>query len=325
MKKRKSRWSDEPRLKDGKPVIVHPVESDIKVFQLLNRYRYLPLDFIVAHTELSYHYLVHRLDDLARQPNKFLERPADQKTRQPNSNYRYMIYELAFRGETILKNNNLYSSESKLGDKQLFAHSMMTSENILNLELGAKDMIWWPEVAARLTDPHRFIPVHIEYQFKTGKKALDYDYYNDGNGPFGIRYNDGTARFINFEAENTNQADCSNLTKTSFLKKFLAIKYIMDNRLYATHWGLPNLITLVVTSSQAHVDTMKNIVIRETYGKGVPYIAFAVVPVRDDAFVVAKPTPELFTKGWQRAGHDDLFLNVPTKKGASNGSQVAEN
>jgi len=304
MKKRNSRWDDEPILdKTGKPVVMYPCATDIVIFRLLNRYRKLPLDFIVAHTGLSYSYLVHRLDVLARQPNKFLDRPPEQKNRQPNSNYRYLIYELAFKGETILKKAHFDTSEPRFGDKHLFAHSMMTNENILNIELGATNMIWWPEIAARLKEQKRFIPVHIEYAFPKGRKMLDFDYYNDSNGPFGVRYEDGTARFLSFEAENKNQVDCSNLTKTSFLKKFLAIKYIMDNKLYATHWGVPNLITLVVNSSQAHIDSMKDLIMRETNGKGVPYIAFALVPSRDDSFKVAKPTPELFTQGWQRAGH----------------------
>jgi hypothetical protein len=96
-----------------------------------------------------------------------------------------------------------------------------------------------------LKEPHRSIPVHIEHQFDNGRKTADFDYYNDSNGPFGIRYSDGTARFFSLEAEHTNQVDCSNLTKTSFLKKFLAIKYIMDNKLHTKHWGLPNYFGLL--------------------------------------------------------------------------------
>jgi hypothetical protein len=137
------------------------------------------------------------------------------------------------------------------------------------------------------------------------------------NGPFGIRYEDGTARFLSLEAEHTNQVDCNNLTKTSFLKKYLAIRYIMDNKLHTKHWGPPNLITLVVTSSQARIDTMKALIMRETKDKGCPYIAFAIIPVLEDPFTAAKPMPELFTQGWQRAGLPDLFLNSPTAKKAA--------
>jgi hypothetical protein len=318
MKKRNSRWDDEPRLKNGKPVVIHPCATDLVIFRLLNRYRYLPLDFIVAHTGLSYSYLVHRLDDLARKPNKFLNRPEKQRA-QPNANYRFMIYELAERGEKLLKDHGFYPVEPRLGDETLFAHSLMVTETIVSLDIGNPgEMIWWPEIAGRLKEPRRSIPVHIEHLFTgAGKKSADFDYYNDSNGPFGIRYPDGTARFLSLEAEHTNQVDCNNLTKTSFLKKYLAIRYLMDNKLHTKHWGLPNLITLVVTSSQARIDTMKTLIMRETKDKGCPYIAFAIIPVLEDPFTAAKPMPELFTLGWQRAGLPDLFLNSPTAKKAA--------
>jgi hypothetical protein len=317
MKKRNSRWDDEPRLdKKGQPIVVYPCPSDIVIFQLLQRYRYLPIDFIIDHTGLSYSYLKTRLDLLARKPNKFLHRPEKQQS-QPNANYRFLIYELAFRGETVLKDHLLHSKEPRLGDEHMFAHSLMVSETIVSLEMAHKGkMIWWPEIASRLSDPHRSIPVHIEHQFVTGRKTVDFDYYNDSNGPFGILYSDGTARFLQLEAEHTNQVDCSNLTKTSFLKKYLAIRYIMENKLHTKHWGVPNLITLVVTSSQARIDTMKDLIMRESKGKGCAYIAFAIIPVLEDPFKAAKPMPELFTQGWQRAGHPDLFLSSPTAKAA---------
>lgn len=318
MKKRNNRWDDEPRLnKTGQPTVIYPCVTDIVIFRLLNRYRYLPINFIQAHTGLSYVYLRGRLDVLARKPNKFLNRP-DKQRAQPNANYRFLIYELADRGETILKDHLLHSPEHRLGDERMFAHSLMVSETIVSLEMAhTGQMIWWPEISSRLADPHRFIPVHIEHQFDKVKKTADFDYYNDSNGPFGIKYPDGSARFLQLEAEHTNQVDCSNLTKTSFLKKFLAIKHIRDRELYKTAWGLPNLTTLVVTSSQARIDTMKDLIMRETGGKGAAYIAFNIIPVLEDPFKAAKPMPELFTGGWQRAGHPDLFLNVPTASKAA--------
>jgi hypothetical protein len=91
--------------------------------------------FIVARTGLSYSYLKHRLDVLARKPNKFLDRPVAQRS-QPNANYRFLIYELAFRGETVLGDHLLYSKEPLFGDKKFFPHSLMVSETIVSLEMG---------------------------------------------------------------------------------------------------------------------------------------------------------------------------------------------
>jgi hypothetical protein len=58
-------------------------------------------------------------------------------------------------------------------------------------------------------------------------------------------------------------------------------------------------------------------ILRESKGKGCAYIAFAVIPVLEDPFKPARPMPELFSQGWQRAGHSDLFLNSPTAKAAA--------
>jgi hypothetical protein len=322
MKQRNSRWDDEPRLNaKGQPIIVYPSDGDFVVFKLLNRYRYLPLDFIVAHTGLSYSYLKHRLDLLARKPNKFLDRPEKQKSTQPNANYRFLTYELAFRGETQLKDKGLFSDEPLFGDEKFFSHSRMINETIINLEMGARlggnEMIWFPEIATKLKEPHRFIPVSVSHQFPTGKKTAEFGYYNDSNGPFGVRYRNGHARFYSLEAEHTNQVDCNNLSKTSFLKKFLAVQHLMNHQLYKTVWGLPNLITLVVTPSQARIETMKELILRETGGKGATYIAFAVVPVIENIEPVPHPDPDLFNRPWQRAGHPDLFLSQPTAKKAT--------
>ena len=249
MKERNSRWSDEPKLdKSGKPVVITPVESDLTLFQLLLRYRYLPANFILPFTGFYYTYLKGRLDVLSRKPNKLLDRPDKQRS-QPNANYRFLIYQLAYRGEKALKDAGLWTPEPQLGDKTLFAHSLMVTETIASLELGCRSMIWWPEIAARLDNPQRFIPVEISYR----KETLAFDHYNDSNGPFGIRYPDNTARFFSLEAEHTNQVDCSNLRKTSFLKKFLAVKAIMDTGAYKKAWGIPNLVTLVVTLSLIHI------------------------------------------------------------------------
>jgi hypothetical protein len=312
MKERNSRWSDEPKLdKSGKPAIITPVESDLKLFQLLLRYRYLPANFILPFTGFYYSYLKGRLDVLSRKPNKFLDRPDKQRS-QPNANYRFLIYELAYRGERALKDAGLWTPEPQLGDKTLFAHALMVTETIASMELGCGSMIWWPEIAARLDKPQRFIPVEIEH----GKEKLAFDYYNDSNGPFGIRYPDKTARFFSLEAEHANQVDSRNLRKASFLKKFLAVKAIIDSGAYKKAWGVPNLVTLVVASSQARIDTMKELILRETNGKGVRYIAFYQIPVMEN-LEPSKPMPEMFTKGWQRAGHPDLFLDEPVEKRAT--------
>jgi hypothetical protein len=318
MKKRSDRLDDEPRLdKKGEPVTTFPWAGDVLVFKLLNRYRNLPIDFIVAHTGLSYGYLRDRLDLLSRKPNKYLNRNTDQHNR-PHAGSRFLIYELDRKGIEFLKTGSMYSKEPCLGDKHLFSHSLLVSVPIVSLELAHPgEMIWWPEIAKRIENPKRFIPVRIAYRFKEHNETLDFDYYNDSNGAFGIRYGDGTARFFSLEAERTTDTKRDTLKTSSFLKKLLAMMYIEEHKLYVKQWGLPNLIHLVVCPSQHMVDERKDLILELTGGKGLTYIGFAVVPDLANPREVAKPDARLFTEGWQRAGHPDLFLNSPTAKKAA--------
>jgi len=53
----------------------------------------------------------------------------------------------------------------------------------------------------------------------------------------------------------------------------------------------------------------RNKLVWKTGEKGAAFIAFPIIPVLEDPFTSAKPMPELFTQGWQRAGHPDLFLS----------------
>jgi hypothetical protein len=317
MKKRNSRYDDEPRLDSlGKPVSTFPWAGDVVIFRLLNRYRRLPIDFIVAHTGMSYFYLRSRLDLLARKPNSYLFRHPNQHNR-PKAASRYLIYENSEKAIKFLRDGALYSHEPCIGDEKLYAHSLLSILPIANIELGASSMIWWPEIASRLDKPERSIPVTISYQYKTGKETHSFDYYADSNGPFGIRYADGTARFCSLEAELTTDTKASNLKKTSFLKKILAIMYITERKLYSSAWGIPNLIHLVVCPSQDMVNSRKALILELTNGKGLTNVAFKVVPALTDPHHVPKPNPEFINEGWQRAGHPDLYLNSPTAKAAA--------
>ena len=163
--------------------------------------------------------------------------------------------------------------------------------------------LWWA-VLPQTGRTHQ-----IRKHFAHGDRVhhAEFDYTNDSDGIFAID-DGGPYRFFSLEAEHTNRVDCNNLQQTSFLKKFLAIQAIMDSRLYQKAWGLPHLLHLVVVPSQARIDTMKTLILRETNGKGVPYILFREIPVME-GFRPIRPMPELYTEPWQRAGYPALAIN----------------
>ena len=48
---------------------------------------------------------------------------------------------------------------------------------------------------------------------------------------------------------------------------------------------------------------MKKLILRETGGSGARYVLFCEVPTFDDFDRICRPTPELATAPWQRAGY----------------------
>ena len=321
---RLSRHSDEAQLDpDGKPVLIEPNSHDIeKIFRHFARYRRLRPDTIAALNGASVVVTRRRMKQLTRQPNKYFVIP-DGHYRQPFPNSRFQIYELSERGIAFMKEEGLHNPV-QFGDEKIFDHSPLIYDAISSIQIGAQQdgraMVWWPEIIASKNFPEATrksgspttLPVTVSYDFPTGAERVEYHYTNDTHGAFGVEI-DGKFRFFSLEAENKSYIDRTTLEKPSFLKKFLSMREIERKKLYAIQWGLPNLLHLVVCTSQSAIDARKALIMRETNGKGCTFVAFAVVPsIQSIAKADSpRPRPELFTQGWQRAGHPDVFLNAP--------------
>lgn len=317
-----SRHSDEPRLdKDGKPVIVDPNERDLKdLFAPFAIYRRLRPDTLALLCGRNIDRVQRRMKALTRQPNAYFRIP-DEHYRQPFPNSRRQVYEPTLKGEAFLREEGLLH-ERALGDDKLFEHAMLIIDTVTSIHLGAMGagakMVWWhdierspgfPQSTRELEGYARALPVKVSHNGQT----VDYHYTNDTHGPFGVEVSPGKYRFLSLEAENKAYLDRSDLSKPSFLKKFLSMQEIERGKLYAHLWGLPNLLHLVVCPDQAAIDRRIELVMRLTGGKGSRIVAFAKMPVMGNVAEAPKPKPELYTMGWQRAGHPDVHLNDPLK------------
>src|SRR5229473_1981033 len=98
--KRNSRWTRRPTL--GARKTAHLSAHDIAIFTVLARHRYLPADYIHALVGGNFKHLIHRLNVLSREPNLFVNRPAQQRA-NANANHRPLIYELDERGIRALQ------------------------------------------------------------------------------------------------------------------------------------------------------------------------------------------------------------------------------
>jgi hypothetical protein len=312
------------RKRTGKTITLS--ERDIEIFRLLARYRYLRSNFIHAFVGGYEKRLIERLGDLFHEG--YLNRPA-QQWRAFNARYTPAIYELDDLGERILEQHGFERREvsslvarGRMGANREFAHAMMISDTLASIELGTRNgtglrFISWKEILSRAPELTRgtrnpfSIPVSISHTFRMGSTERA----NFGLVPdalFGLEYVTGGQklyRFFALEAERANRVYCSNLHQTSWLKKVLSYREIMANKTYQSHFGLPNLMVMVVTSTPAKIETMKQLIMEVTQDRGSTQFLFQSIPVLGCGSTPSEPRVDLFTGPWSRAGHPDFFID----------------
>src|SRR5215216_3326708 len=148
-RKRNSRWDTAPVLnRSGSPTTVVLTERDIQgIFKPLTRYRYLPADYIHAFYGGSLDYLINRLNLLAREPNRYVARPIQQRANAA-ANHRRLIYELADKGWRVMEERETEAERSRAPSN--FAHELMTCEVLASFELGVREcgsqLITWSDI-----------------------------------------------------------------------------------------------------------------------------------------------------------------------------------
>src|ERR1700752_256839 len=119
MHTRNSRWSDAPRIIDGRPEPFRFGPSDIRIFKLVAygvparepwTYRYLPTSYFAPLLGRGSSGIPNRLTKLYRRPQSSLARPP-----QPMNNCRDLIYMLGRNGAKELRNEGLHIPTLKSG------------------------------------------------------------------------------------------------------------------------------------------------------------------------------------------------------------------
>jgi hypothetical protein len=305
---------------------INLTERDSEIFKLLERYRYLRSTFIHAFVGGYDKRLIERLGDLFHEG--YLNRPS-QQWRAFNARYTPAIYELDELGERCLKEHGLSAGETRslvsrgrMGANREFAHAMMISDTLASIELGARTtsgarFISWRDILSKAPQATKdarnpfSIPVSIAHAFPTGStQTAKFSLVPDAL--FGLEYADSGKklyRFFALEAERANRVYCNNLYQTSWLKKVLAYRQIIANKTYHSHFGLPNLMVMVVTPTPAKIETMKRLIMQVTQDRGSTQFLFKSIPVLGCGSSAPEPTAELFTGAWSRAGHPDFFID----------------
>ena len=119
------------------------------------------------------------------------------------------------------------------------------------------------------------------------------------DGLFGIEYtHEGTKayRFFALEADRgTMPVARSNPNQTSFFGKVEAYREIIAGQIHKAHWGIPNLLVLTVTTSEARMTDIMGKFEGQTAGDA----SFLFKSMGGSGLTT--PAPHLLSEPWQRA------------------------
>ena len=297
-----SRRSRMHRTRTGKPIAL--TERDFEIFRVLRRYRYLRSTYLHAFAGgLSETRFKERLGDLFHEG--YLGRP-EQQWEFADARFRPVVHAIGSRGLDALRHCAIAATDARRGAahsvQRQFLHTLLACEALASIELAARSMdglrfIAWSEILARAPETTRDSAMPLRLPVPSGGHVTP-------DGVFGIEYRSESARryrFFALEADRgTMPVSRSRPGQTSYLGKLVAYDDVLSRQVHRTHWGIPNLLVLTLTTSAPR---LSEIVSR--LGTGNPAFLFKAV----ESLVLLTPQPQLLTEPFARAGHDALSID----------------
>ncbi|MBS4082912.1 MAG: replication-relaxation family protein [Rhizobiales bacterium] len=310
-----SRWDRDPVLdKDGKPVVARITEKDVELFKLLERYTVLPADYLRAFLGGNQRAFSARLNLLYRSPNRYIDRP-EQQRKNADANYRYLVYQLDDKGADHLRSLGCPVNRKKI--KRNFAHELMVSEIAASIELGTREhpnvkLIQWRDILASDKVPTRTKeqanPATIPFVMEGEVHHL----MADGD-PFVLQPTEHQFMFFpGFEADcATEPLDAADTSRTSIRQKFRAYLHVMENRVYASHFGSSTFMVPFITTNETRMKSMMALLESMKPGQHARRFLFKHIPAFTSYEKPAPPTGHMLTEPWHRVGNTPFTLTNP--------------
>lgn len=326
------------RTPSGKRIVL--TARDIEILKILKRYRFLRSTTIwqLLPEELrgrSFKRFQDRLTDLFHETytpygGAYLDWPTQQR-QSFDARYSPSIYGLSPIGEAALDEpgieldnvTDLGCSDKRSSDKD-FAHMLMICDTLASIEIGTRRtanirFIPWFEILRKAPPARRqlggplTLPVRISHRFVSNRQFHQEKFNLMPDGLFGLEYQQASGeklyRFFALEAERRNRVHTNSLKGSSYLKKILAYQYVLENRIFESHLGLPNLLILTVTPNAARIQTMKE-ALTDVYGPGgCANFLFQAIPVHGETCRSYNGFPDLFSEPWERARHGPFYID----------------
>jgi hypothetical protein len=292
------------RTKTGKRIELSP--RDIEIFKLLLRYRYLRSTYIHAFVGgASETRFKERLGDLFHEG--YLDRPS-QQWEFANARHMPVVHECGRAAVRALRASGLVleAANTLLADSphRQFLHSLMICEALASMDLGVRAnpalrLIGWQEILGRAPEATRASPAPYRIPAPSGGYLVP-------DGLFGIEYRSGgtkTYRFFALEADRgTMPVARTGANQSSYLGKLAVYRQILEQRVFKSHLGLPNLLVLTLTTGEARVIEM----LRRLDELAGSKAAFLFKATADGT--LRGPMPQLLIDPWQRAEISPLCI-----------------
>ncbi|MEG3147158.1 replication-relaxation family protein [Sphingomonas sp. RT2P30] len=231
--------------------------ADYIILEAINRHGPLPTHYLyqfTRHLRRDYTHLQNRLTEFyngdANGP--LLLRPPQQFAGF-NARYQHVVYDLAPRAKALLAERGITSRYAPLRTAP-FLHQLMQACVGASFELTAPskglryiprwEILTHPRCPQETKDAINPMAIPIAGM---GQKALIPDEL------FGLEYPGVGFRFFAVEVDrNTESIERRNIAQNAFGTKIAGYLDILRRQTYRTHWGLPNLHVLTVTTNATH-------------------------------------------------------------------------
>lgn len=304
-KKRRSRLNPKPKKSKvrGKTHRIRITDNDLDIFRILQRYRYLPINFIYAllPKKRNYGKLQERLTDLTG--HGYLERP-DKQFESVNAFYKKITYALGKKGKQLMADIG-EGIDIQIGAGNSYHHEALTCLVIASLEIGSKDyrFIHWPELLQMQKMPESTknhpTPFHLPLIGMKQKNQVP-----DG-APFCIA-GDKLLCFPGIETDMSTEV-LNGTRRVTIKKKLEGYINIAYHKTYQSHFGMPNMVVPFVTTSETRMKNMMNLLDQITDGKGCSYIMFKHAPHLRSIGHSPEPA-NLLSEQWLRVGHEPFDM-----------------
>jgi hypothetical protein len=294
----------------GRHIFLTP--RDQKLFKLLDRYRYLPSNFLLAFVGGNRGYHKARMTDLFHEG--WLSKPLPQ-WEVLNARYRFDTYELGRKAIRALDDQGTREAR-RLGTGGAFRHELLVCLIMASLELSAQrhgvELLGWKDVllgapeSTRHSEAPFAIPMLFSHDGRTVSRTLRPD-----ASPFALRGSQKTFHFVGIEVDrHTEPLHPTDLMSrhSSILMKLLQYRHLVRERLFERHYGMSNVFVPIITVNEAHMRKMMDLALRITDGQGFKWMLFRTMA--DLASLERSSTPDfgLLAAPWQRAGNPPLSL-----------------